>query len=125
MEEHGVILENLQEIVGKDYGEFDLICHVAFDQPPLTRKERANNVKKRNYFTKYGEQARAVIDALLDNYAEKGVISIENKKVLRNAPFSNFGTPMEIIIDIFGGKKQYEQAVKEIEDKLFNQDKTA
>ena len=62
LEEHGIILDNLAEEIGKDYGDFDLICHIAYDQPPLTRKERANNVKKRNYFTKYGEQARAVLD---------------------------------------------------------------
>ncbi|MFB6343065.1 EcoAI/FtnUII family type I restriction enzme subunit R [Saccharicrinis sp. FJH62] len=125
LEEHGVVLENLSELVGKDYGDFDLICHVAFDQPPLTRKERANNVKKRNYFTKYGEQARAVINALLDNYADKGVKSIENPRVLQLKPFSNFGTPLEIIKNIFGGKQQYEQAVREIENELFNQDRTA
>ncbi|MFB6317290.1 EcoAI/FtnUII family type I restriction enzme subunit R [Saccharicrinis sp. FJH54] len=125
LEEHGVVLENLAELVGKDYGDFDLICHVAFDQPPLTRKERANNVKKRNYFTKYGEQARAVINALIDNYADKGVKSIENPRVLQLKPFSNFGTPLEIIKNIFGGKQQYEQAVREIENELFNQDRTA
>ena len=61
LEEHGVVLENLGEIVGKEFSDFDLICHIAFGQPPLTRKERANNVKKRDYFTKYGEQARAVL----------------------------------------------------------------
>jgi len=125
LEEHGVILENLQEIVGKDYGDFDLICHVAFDQPPLTRAERANNVKKRNYFTKYGEQARAVIDALIDNYADKGIQSIEDARVLQLKPFSDFGTPMEIIKKVFGGKKKYEQALKEIENELFKTDKTA
>lgn len=125
LEEHGVILENLQEIVGKDYGDFDLICHVAYDQPPLTRRERANNVKKRNYFTKYGEQARAVIDALIENYADKGIKSIEDARVLQLKPFSDIGTPTEIIKKIFGGKRQYEHAIKEIENELFNQDITA
>lgn len=125
LEEHGVVLENLAEIVGKDYSDFDLILHVAFDQPPLTRKERANNVKKRNYFTKYGEQARAVIDALIEMYADKGVKSIEDAKVLKLKPFSDIGTPMEIIKNIFGGKQQYEQAIKELETELFKEEKTA
>ena len=125
LEEHGVYLENLQEVVGKDYGDFDLICHVAFDQPPLTRKERANNVKKRNYFTKYGEQARAVINALIDNYADKGIQSIEDARVLQLKPFSTFGTPTEIIKNIFGGKKQYEKVIRELENELFNSERTA
>jgi type I restriction enzyme R subunit len=125
LEEHGVVLENLAEIVGKDYGDFDLILHVAFDQPPLTRKERANKVKKRNYFTKYGEQARAVIDGLLQMYADKGVKSIEDAKVLKLKPFSDIGTPMEIIKEIFGGKQGYEQAIKELETELFKEEKTA
>ncbi|MBI3521100.1 MAG: DEAD/DEAH box helicase family protein [Bacteroidetes bacterium] len=125
LEEHGVILENLAESVGKDYGDFDLICHVAFGQPPLTRRERANNVKKRNYFTKYGDKAKAVIDGLLEMYADKGVESIENAKVLKLKPFSDIGTPMEIINDIFEGKEKYEQAIKELENELFKQDKTA
>jgi type I restriction enzyme, R subunit len=125
LEEHGVVLENLADIVGRDFGDFDLICHVAFGQPPLTRKERANNVKKRDYFTKYGEQARAVLQGLLDLYADKGVISIENPKVLKLKPFSDIGTPLEIIKDIFGGKEQYEQAIKELENELFKQDKVA
>ncbi len=74
------MLANLAKEVGKDYGDFDLICHIAFDQPPLTRSERANNVKKRNYFTKYGDKARAVLEALLDKYADEGITSIENNK---------------------------------------------
>lgn len=125
LEEHGIILDNLAEEVGKDFGDFDLICHIAFDQPPLTRKERANNVKKRNYFTKYGEQARKVLDGLLDNYADKGIISIENTKVLKLKPFSDLGTPMEIINETFGGKANYEMALRELEYELFNQNKLA
>ena len=125
LEEHGIILDNLAEEVGKDYGDFDLICHIAFDQPALTRKERANNVKKRNYFTKYGEQARQVLDGLLDNYADKGIISIENTKVLKLKPFSDLGTPMEIINETFGGKANYEMALRELENELFNQNKLA
>jgi len=125
LEEHGVILENLAELVGKEYGDFDLICHVAYDQPPLTRKERADNVRKRNYFTKYGEQARAVLNALLDKYADRGIESVENTKVLKLQPFSNMGTPLEIINKVFGGKEQYEKAVLEPEQELFSQEKSA
>lgn len=125
LEEHGVVLENLAELVGKEYSDFDLICHVAFGQPPLTRKERADNVKKRDYFTKYGEQAKAVLQGLLEMYADKGVVSIENAKVLKLKPFSDYGTPMEIINDFFGGKEKYETAIEELEKELFKQDKTA
>ncbi|MEN6617492.1 MAG: type I restriction-modification enzyme R subunit C-terminal domain-containing protein, partial [Syntrophorhabdus sp.] len=121
LEEHGIILDNLAEEVGKDYGDFDLICHIAYDQPPLTRKERTNNVKKRNYFTKYGEQARAVLHALLDKYADEGIASIENAKVLKLKPFSDMGTPMEIINQVFGGKTGYEKAVQDLEQELFRQ----
>lgn len=125
LEEHGVVLENLAELVGKEYSDFDLICHVAFGQPPLTRKERADNVKKRDYFTKYGEQAKAVLQGLLEMYADKGVVSIENAKVLKLKPFSDYGTPMEIINDFFGGKEKYETAIEELEKELFKQDRTA
>ena len=125
LEEHGVIVENLAEAVGKDFSEFDLICHVAWDQPPLTRRERANNVKKRNYFTKYGEQARKVLEALLDKYADKGVVSIENPKVLQLDPFGSIGTPVEIINRIFGGREKYEQALQELERELYNTERTA
>jgi len=125
LEEHGIILDNLAEEIGKDYGDFDLICHIAYDQPPLTRRERANNVKKQNYFTKYGEQARAVLNALLDNYSDEGIESLENAKVLKLKPFSYMGTPMEIINKLFGGKANYEKAVLELEQELFKQEKSA
>jgi len=125
LEEHGIFLENLAQEIGSDYGDFDLICHIAYDQPPMTRQERANNVKKRNYFTKYGEQARAVLNALLDKYADKGITSIENAKVLNLPPFNQIGTPTEIIKEIFGGKAKYEKAVQELEHELFNQEKLA
>lgn len=120
LEEHGIVLDNLAEIVGKEYGDFDLICHIAYDQPPLTRKERANNVKKRNYFTKYGDQARAVLNGLLDKYADEGIRTIENAKVLKLKPFSDIGTPMEIINQVFGGKTYYENALQELEQELYN-----
>jgi type I restriction enzyme, R subunit len=125
LEEHGVILENLAEDVGKDFGAFDLICHIAWDQPPLTRKERANNVRKRNYFTKYGEGARKVLDALLEKYADNGITSIENAKVLQLRPFNEVGTPLEIINDVFGGKENYENALKGLEQELYYQEKVA
>lgn len=125
LEEHGIILENLAQEVGKEYGDFDLICHIAYDQPPLTRKERANQVKKRNYFTKYGEQARAVLTALLDKYADEGIRTLENAKVLKLKPFSGMGTPMEIINHAFGGKANYEKAIQELEQELFHLEQSA
>ena len=82
-------------------------------------------MKKRNYFTKYGEQARAVLAGLLDLYADQGVQNIENAKVLKLKPFSDMGTPLEIIKNIFGGKPQYEKAVQELENELFKVEKTA
>lgn len=121
LEEHGIVLGNLQETVGKDYGDFDLIAHIAFDAPPLTRRERAERVKKRNYFTKYGDRARAVLDALLDKYSDEGISTIEDAKVLRLKPFDSIGTPIEIIRGAFGGKSGYEAAVRELEDYLYPQ----
>ena len=125
LEEYGISIDNLAQEVGKEYGDFDLICHIAYDQPPLTRKERANNVKKRNYFTRYGEQARAILNALLDKYADEGIRTIENAKVLNLKPFSDVGTPMEIIKQAFGGKTNYENAIFELEQELYNMDKSA
>lgn len=125
LEEHGIILENLAAEVGKDFSDFDLICHIAFDQPPLTRKERAENVKKRNYFSKYGDKAKVVLEALLEKYADEGISSIESAKVLKLRPFSDIGTPVEIINSVFGGKEQFENAVAELENELFNQERPA
>ena len=116
--EQGVMVEALYEAVDKEVDLFDLICHVAFDQPPLTRKERANNVKKRNYFTKYGEQARKVLETLLDKYADEGVENIESIEVLRVKPFDEYGSPLEIIQE-FGSKIKYLEAVKELEYELY------
>jgi type I restriction enzyme R subunit len=125
LEERGIVLENLAAEIGKDYGDFDLICHIAWDQPPLTRKERANKVKKRNYFTKYGEQARAVLTALLDKYGDEGIGTLESAKVLRLDPFTSMGTPVEIINTIFGGKDKYESAIRELEQELYKRDESA
>ena len=95
LESHGIILENLREEVKKDLDIFDLICHVAWDMPALTRRERADQVKKRNYFTKYGEKARMVLNALLDKYATEGIENIEELSVLKVEPFPDLGTPAE------------------------------
>ncbi|MDM3871380.1 DEAD/DEAH box helicase family protein [Porticoccus sp. W117] len=125
LKEYGIELDKLAQEVGKDYGDFDLICHIAYDQPPLARRERANNVKKRNYFTKYGEQARAVLEALLDKYADEGIATIESNNVLKLKPFDSMGTPVEIVRDVFGGKTQYENALQELEQALYEQDQSA
>ena len=117
--EHGVFFEALAEEVGKDFGPFDLVCHVAFDQPPLTRRERAEQVKKRNYFTRYGEKARQVLDALLEKYADDGIEQIEDIQVLRIQPLSDLGTPVEIVRE-FGGKPGYLKAVRELEAALYD-----
>src|SRR3972149_9168902 len=109
LESHGIIPENLRARVKKDLDAFDLICHIAWDMPALTRKERAENVKKRNYFTKYGEKAHIIINALLDKYASEGIENIEDLSVLRIDPFNQIGTPAEIV-QIFGGLDQYLQA---------------
>ena len=118
LQEEGVMIEALQEAVDRDVDLFDLICHVAFDQPPLTRKERANNVKKRNYFTKYGEQARRVLETLLDKYTDEGVTNLESLEVLKVKPLADYGSPMEII-NKFGNKENYLKAIKELEVELY------
>jgi type I restriction enzyme R subunit len=118
LEQQGVFFNELAEQVGKDLDAFDLVCHVAFDQPPLTRRERANNVKKRNYFAKYGEQARAVLEALLDKYADEGIGTIESMNVLKVQPLTTFGTPVEIV-RLFGGKDQYAKALRDLETALY------
>ena len=115
----GVIWQALEDDISKDLDPFDLICHVAFDQPPLTRKERANNVKKRNYFTKYSEQAQTVLNTLLDKYADAGVQEIESIHVLKVQPFDQMGKPAEIAKQAFGGRKGYDQAITELENKLY------
>lgn len=119
LEEYGIELPKLAEEIGKEYGDFDLICHIAYDAPPLTRRERADKVKKRNYFTKYGEKARAVLEALLDKYADEGILTIESPRVLKLTPFDQFGTPVEIINGAFGGKEKYEAALQELEQEIF------
>lgn len=118
LQEHGVLLEPLAEEVGKHFDAFDLICHVAFDQPPLTRRERADNVKKRNYFAKYGEQACKVLESLLEKYADTGIENIEDIKILTLDPFKNMGTASELV-SAFGGKQGYTTALHELEKHLY------
>ncbi|MBF0220347.1 MAG: DEAD/DEAH box helicase family protein [Gammaproteobacteria bacterium] len=116
--EQGIVLENLKEAIGKEMDLFDLICHTAFDQSPLTRAERANRVKKRDAFSQYGEQARQVIDALLDKYADEGIENIEDIKILKINPFNQIGTPTEII-RLFGGKQNYLNAITTLEQQIY------
>jgi len=118
LEEQGVLVSELSAAVNREVDLFDLICHVAFDQPPLTRRERANNVKKRNYFTKYGEQSRKVLEALLEKYADEGITNIESMDVLKVKPLDEFGGPLEIISQ-FGGKGKYMEAIKDLENELY------
>lgn len=97
---------------------FDVICHVAYDQPPLTRRERANNVKKRNYFAKYEGKAREVLEALLEKYADFGILNMEDADILDNAPFNTIGKPQKII-KLFGGYDKFEQALRELESEIY------
>ncbi|MEQ1816436.1 MAG: DEAD/DEAH box helicase family protein [Nitrosomonas sp.] len=116
--EQGIVLENLKEAISKEMDIFDMICHTAFDQPPLTRSERVKQVKKRDVFTRYGDQARKVLEALLEKYADEGIENIEDIKILRVNPFDQFGTPTEII-KFFGGKQQYIKALTQLENELY------
>ncbi|AQG82625.1 EcoAI/FtnUII family type I restriction enzme subunit R [Spirosoma montaniterrae] len=118
--EQNVLLDSFIEAVDKDADLFDLICHVAFDQKPLTRKERAEQVKKRDYFARYGPAARAVLEALLDKYADEGIMLIEDVKVLQVRPFDQFGSPVEIVNKTFGGKIAYLRAVRELEQEIYS-----
>jgi type I restriction enzyme R subunit len=119
LEEKGVPVDDLINSVDKKLDLFDLICHVAYDQPPLTRNERANNVRKRNYFTKYGEQAQQVLEALLDKYADEGIENIESLDVLNVIPFTEIGSRTEIVKGIFGGREKYLEALKDLETELY------
>lgn len=118
LEEQGIFFDILREEVGQDFDPFDLICHIAFEQPPLTRKERAQQVKKRNYFTKYGEKAQSVIKSLLEKYADDGLLTIESMEVLKLDPINQHGSPIEII-KAFGGKADYLEALVELEQELY------
>jgi type I restriction enzyme R subunit len=114
----GLPLAPIIEELGKDLDPFDLICHVAFDAKPLTRRERAENVKKRDVFNRYGDKARAVLDALLAKYADEGVLNLDDANVLRIPPLNSLGTPLELV-RAFGGKTAFEQAVHELQSALY------
>ncbi len=118
LEGQGVLLEALADEVGKDLDPFDLLLHVAYDQPPLTRRERARRVKKRNVFTQYGPVARKVLDALLDKYADEGVATIESNDVFKLQPFGAMGSPVELVRS-FGGRPQYLNALQLLERELY------
>jgi type I restriction enzyme R subunit len=120
MADQGIIWDALEQEVGKDLDPFDMICHVVFDQPALTRKERANNVKKRNYFTQYSEQAQSVLNSLLEKYADAGVSELENLQTIKVYPFTEIGSFKEILKNGFGGRQQYDQAITELEAALYN-----
>lgn len=114
----GLLLEPLAEEVGKGLDPFDLICHVAFDQPALTRRERAENVRKRDVFTRYGDQARAVLEALLTKYQDEGVTDLDNPRILQIVPFTAMGTPLQLI-NTFGGREGFLKAVHELQHELY------
>jgi type I restriction enzyme R subunit len=118
LEANGVFFAALEEEVGSAFDPFDLICHVAFEQPPLTRRERAENVRKRDYFTRYGEKARAVLDSLLEKYADDGLLDLENPAIITLDPIKRLGTAPEIV-RAFGGKDAYKQAIHELTNQLY------
>jgi type I restriction enzyme R subunit len=122
--EQGVMWDDLIKDVSKKLGAepdpFDVICHIVYDQPPLSRKDRAEQVRKQNYFSKYEGASKEVLDALLDKYTDDGIEPIEDVKVLTIAPFSQLGAPMELL-QAFGGKPGYTDAVKDLEDELYRQ----
>ena len=117
--EQGILVDSLLEAVNRECDLFDIICHVAYDMPPLTRKERTDNVKKRNYFAKYGEIARKVLESLLNKYADEGIRQIEDINILKVTPFDRLGSPMQII-QAFGKKSDYLQAVNELEEQIYS-----
>ncbi len=123
LESLGLSLNGLRDEVknGDAFSAFDLLCHVAYGQPPLTRKERAEKVKKRNYFAKFEGKARAVLETLLDKYADEDFSPLENAKVLQLKPFDEIGTPVEIVRGVFGGKSAYEAAVRELQTELYRE----
>ena len=116
----GVFLDELAEQVGREFDPFDLVCHIAFDRPPLTRRERADRVKKQDVFGRYEAKARAVLTALLDKYADSGIASMESLEILKVDPFRSFGTPFEIVA-LFGSKPAYLAALRDLETALYQE----
>lgn len=120
LKEYDVLIDAVKEAnpALNDSDVFDVICHVAYGQKPLTRKERAENVKKRNYFAKYEGKAREVLEALLEKYADQGILNMENLDTLKLNPFAQIGSPVKIV-KLFGGKEQYFAAISELEKQLY------
>jgi len=118
LESRGVFFEELQKEIGLDFDPFDLVCHVAYEQKPLTRRERADKVRKRDYFTRHGELARQVIDSLLNKYADDGSLDLEDPAVITLPPINQLGTAVEII-GAFGGRAAYSQTIRELTDQLY------
>ena len=118
LEAEGLPLDVIVEELGDELDPFDLICHVAFDAKPLTRRERAENVKKRDVFNKYGDKAQAVLDALLTKYADEGVLNLDDTNVLKIPPLNTLGTPIELV-RAFGGKPGFEKAVHDLQSELY------
>ncbi len=116
----GLALDVIAEELGKDLDPFDLICHVAFDRKPLTRRERAENVQKRDVFAKYGEQARLVLRALLDKYADEGILNLDDTNVLRIPPLNTLGTPVQLV-NAFGGRAGFEHAIHALQNELYQE----
>ena len=101
-----------------EFDDFDLICHIAFDKKPLTKKERVNNVKKQDNLNKYSDVCQEVLSALLDKYMDEGIKDLEDTRILENAPFDKIGSAKRIA-KYFGGKREYLQAVKELQNEIY------
>ena len=118
LESRGVFLDALAEEVGRDLDPFDLVCHIAYGREPLTRQARAQKAKKAAYFEKYEGKAREVIDALIEKYADQGITAIDDIGDLVVSPFTEFGTPLQIV-ELFGGREKYLSVLKNIQDSLY------
>lgn len=116
----GLPLDAIAAELGKDLDPFDLVCHIAFDAKPLTRRERAEQVKKRDAFTRHGEQARAVLAALLHKYADEGILTLDDTNILRLAPLNALGTPVQLV-KAFGGRAAFDSAIRELQSQLYEE----
>ena len=119
LENKGIIFEALEQETGKDLDPFDLVCHIAFGKPALTRRERAENVRKKDYFAKYEGEAREIINALIDKYADEGITAIDDIGDLGVMPFMRFGTPVQIVNGIFGGRENYLKIIKKLQESIY------
>ncbi|MDT0683085.1 DEAD/DEAH box helicase family protein [Roseicyclus sp. F158] len=118
--EEGLDLQLIGREIDSDLDPFDLVCHIAFGAKPLTRRERAENVKKRDVFNRYGDQARAVLDALLEKYADEGLLTLDDTNILQINPFSHMGTPVELM-RAFGKKPDYLRAIHDLQEALYDE----